>query len=88
MASEALKEQEQALKEMMIYQCRAGMWEDWLGFQKQMKDSREAQTKAERAKKAARKKRMQDTVLGITLALLILSGVGLIAYLFYWMATK
>lgn len=88
MATEQLKEYESALKQMMIYQGRAGLWDDWLRFQKEMKDSREAQAKAEKAKKAARKKRLQDTLLGITLTLLILSGVGLIGYIFYWVATR
>lgn len=34
MALEQLKKQEVQLKEMMIYQGRAGMWQDWLEFQK------------------------------------------------------
>jgi len=88
MAAEQLKEQEKALKEMMIWQGRGGLWDDWLAFQKQMKDSREAAEKADKAKKAKRKKQLQDTILGVALALLILSGVGLIGYIFYWVATK
>jgi hypothetical protein len=88
MAAEQLKEQEKALKEMMIWQGRGGLWDDWLAFQKQMKDSREAAEKAEQAKKTKRKKQLQDTVISVALALLILSGVGLIGYIFYWVATK
>jgi len=87
-AAEQLKQYESSLKQMMIYQGRPGLWDDWLAFQKQMKDSREAAEKAEKAKKAKRKKQLQDTVLGITLAMLILSGVGMIGYIFYWVATK
>ena len=87
-AAEKLKQYEATLKQMMIWQGRPGLWDDWLAFQKQMKDSREAAEKAERAKKATRKKRLKDTLLGIGLALLILSGVGLIGYIFYWVATK
>ena len=87
-AAEQLKQYESALKQMMIYQGRPGLWDDWLAFQKQMKDSREAAEKAEKAKKAKRKKQLEDTLLGIGLTLLILSGVGLIGYIFYWVATK
>jgi len=87
-AAEQLKEYESALKQMMIYQGRPGLWDDWLAFQKQMKDSREAAEKAEKAKKAKRKKQLEDTLLGIGLTLLILSGVGMIGYIFYWVATK
>jgi len=87
-AAEQLKQYESALKQMMIYQGRPGLWDDWLAFQKQMKDSREAAEKAEKAKKAKRKKQLEDTLLGIGLTLLILSGVGMIGYIFYWVATK
>ena len=87
-AAEQLKQYESALNQMMIYQGRPGLWDDWLAFQKQMKDSREAAEKAEKAKKAKRKKQLEDTLLGIGLTLLILSGVGLIGYIFYWVATK
>ena len=87
-AAEQLKQYESALKQMMIYQGRPGLWDDWLAFQKQMKDSREAADKAEKAKKAKRKKQLEDTLLGIGLTLLILSGVGMIGYIFYWVATK
>lgn len=88
MASEQLKEYESALKQMMIYQGRAGMWDDWLRFQKEMKDSREAQDKAEKAKKLKRKQQLQNTALGVTLTALILSGVGFIGYLFYWISKQ
>ena len=87
-AAEQLKQYESSLKQMMIYQGRPGLWDDWLAFQKQMKDSREAAEKAEKAKKAKRKKQLEDTLLGIGLTLLILSGVGMIGYIFYWVATK
>jgi len=87
-AAEQLKQYESSLKQMMIYQGRPGLWDDWLAFQKQMKDSREAAEKAEKAKKAKRKKQLEDTLLGIGLTLLILSGVGIVGYIFYWVATK
>ena len=88
MATEQLKEYESALKQMMIYQGRAGMWDDQLRFQKEMKDSREAQAKAEKAKKLKRKQQLQNTALGVTLTALILSGVGFIGYLFYWISKQ
>ena len=33
MATEQLKEYEDALKQMMIWQGRAGLWTDWLDYQ-------------------------------------------------------
>jgi hypothetical protein len=54
-ALEQLKKQETELREMMQWQGRAGMWTDWLEFQKQAKEKRVAAEKAELRKAAARK---------------------------------
>ena len=56
MAAEQLKKQEQDLKEMMIYQGRGGMWDDWLAFQAEMKRSREEEEREKRIAKQKRKK--------------------------------
>jgi len=88
MAAEQLKEQEKALKEMMIWQGRGGLWSDWLAFQQEMKQSREAAEKAEKAKKAKRRKQITDSLLIITLGIGILSAVGLVGYIFYWVAQQ
>jgi len=84
MATEQLKEYESALKQMMIYQGRAGMWTDWLSYQSKMRESRDAAEKAEKAKKAKRKKQIIDWCLGITLGISVLSAIGLVIYIFYW----
>lgn len=54
-ALEQLKKQEVELREMMQWQGRAGMWTDWLEFQKQAKHKRIAAEKAELRAAAARK---------------------------------
>jgi len=53
-ALEQLKKQETELREMMQWQGRAGMWTDWLEFQKQAKHKRIAEEKAELRRRAAR----------------------------------
>ena len=58
MAAEQLAAKENELREMMIYQGRGGMWDDWLSFQAEMKRSRDEQEKEERLAKLARKKRI------------------------------
>lgn len=76
MAAEQLKAQEDELKQMMIYQGRAGMWDDWLQFQSHMKKSRE---KTERDKRLAVEKRKQyliDTGIVIAAGLFGLFAVG------------
>jgi len=57
-ALEKLKKQENELREMMIYQGRAGMWTDWLQFQKDAKKKRDAEERAELRKAAARRAKM------------------------------
>ena len=54
-ALEQLKKQETELREMMQWQGRAGMWTDWLQFQKEAKEKRVAAERAEQRKAAARK---------------------------------
>ena len=53
-ALEQIKNNEAELKRMMVYHGRAGLWEDWLKFQKEAKQRREAEEKAAARKKAAR----------------------------------
>ena len=88
MAAEQLKEQEQALKNMLIWQGRPGQWDRWLEHQKAMKESREAEAKEIAAKKRKRKQLLKDIALGTALTLLILTGVGFVGYVMYWVATQ
>jgi hypothetical protein len=53
-ALEQIKTQEAELKRMMVYHGRAGLWDDWLEFQKQAKHKRIAAEKAAARAKAAR----------------------------------
>jgi hypothetical protein len=53
-ALEQLKTNEAELKRMMIYHGRAGLWTEWLEFQKQAKHKRIAAEKAAIRKRAAR----------------------------------
>ena len=88
MATEQLKEYEETLKQMMIWQGRSGLWTDWLDYQRKMKESREAAEKAEKAKKAKRKKQITDWCIGIGLGISVLSAVGLVIYVFYWLSKQ
>lgn len=88
MATEQLKEYEATLKQMMIWQGRGGLWQDWLAYQQEMRQSREAAEKEEKLKKAKRKERIVNICLGITLGACILSAIGLIGYIFYWVAQQ
>lgn len=74
MAAEELAAKENELKEIMIYQGRGGMWDDWLKFQSEMKRSREEEERELRLAKIKRRKTILSvflytgyTVAGLTL---------------------
>jgi hypothetical protein len=85
MALEQLKKQEEELREMMIYQGRAGLWTDWLKFQLEAKKKREA---AEREKVLRKQRiigRIKDTAM-IILIVALLGGIGVIIGFAIWMS--
>jgi hypothetical protein len=85
MALEQLKKQEEELREMMIYQGRAGLWTDWLKFQLDAKKRREA---AEREKVLKRQRmidRIKDTGM-IILIIVLLGGLGIIIGAVIWLS--
>jgi hypothetical protein len=85
MALEQLKKQEEELREMMIYQGRAGLWTDWLKFQLDAKKRREAAERDERLRKQRFIGRIKD-VLMIILVIVLLGGLGIIIGAAIWLA--
>jgi hypothetical protein len=81
MALEQLKKQEAELKQMMIYQGRAGMWQDWLKFQVEARQRREeAEKKRIRLEVAKRQKRFEYLMNVVYTAIIFAS-----LYVIYWM---
>jgi hypothetical protein len=78
-ALEQIKNNEAELKRMMVYHGRAGLWDDWLKFQKEAKQRREAEEKAEFRKKAARRAKIWLTLMwsAIVALLGVLMTIGL-----------
>jgi hypothetical protein len=85
MALEQLKKQEEELREMMIYQGRAGMWTDWLTFQLKAKKQREAVEREKALRKQRIIGRIKDTAM-IVLVVVLLGGLGLIIGAAIWYA--
>jgi preprotein translocase subunit Sss1 len=77
MALEQLKQQEIELKNMMIYQGRPGMWDDWLHFQVEARKKREKEEAAERYRKQQIVERIKTTGM-VALLITMLGGVGFI----------
>jgi cell division septal protein FtsQ len=64
----------------MIYHGRAGLWDDWLKFQKEAKQRREAEERAAFRKRAARRAKLWLTLMwGAIVALM-----GLLALMGVW----
>lgn len=78
LALEKIKEHEEALKQLMIYQGRAGMWADWIKFQADARKKR----KAEQLK---REQQIQELVETISLISAVVVGViAAIAAVILW----
>jgi cell division septal protein FtsQ len=69
---------------MMVYHGRAGLWDDWLKFQKEAKQRREAEEKAEFRKKAARKAKIW---LGLMWTLIV-SLLGVLMTIGLWVVSQ
>ena len=80
MAAEQLKAQEEELKQMMIYQGRGGMWQDWLQYQAQMSQSRKEAELEEKRAIAKRKKMLVD---GILIGVAVVGSLIIIGLFFY-----
>jgi hypothetical protein len=78
-ALEQIKTSEAELKRMMVYHGRAGLWDEWLQFQKQAKHKRIAAEKAAERKKAARIAKIW-TVAGWTLVAALFSTLMVLGF--------
>jgi hypothetical protein len=83
-ALEQIKTNEAELKRMMVYHGRAGLWDDWLKFQKEAKQRREAEERAEFRKKAARKAKLW---MGLMWAAIV-SLMGVLALIGAWVVDQ
>jgi hypothetical protein len=83
-ALEQLKRQEVELREMMQWQGRAGMWTDWLEFQKQAKAKRDEARRAELRKAAKRKAKIWLTLMWTA----IVSLLGALMAIGVWVVSQ
>ena len=82
MALEKLREQEEHLREQMVYAGRQGMWDDWLKFQaaaaRRRREEKEAVEKAKRLRKQKIQQITQALAIGVAVLILwILMMVGI-----------
>ena len=85
MALEQLKQQEQELKDLMIYAGRPGLWQDWIGFQAEAARKRREAALEETRKKVRRNEMLYyafEWVLGIVIALVFAGAIIVGAYIY------
>ena len=84
---EKIRQREAEIKQMFIYNGRAGLWDDYQKFIANRKQLKENERKRIAEAKKRRQKQIKDWSIGIGVALAVLSAVGLIGYIFYWIVT-
>ena len=86
MALEQLKQQEEHLRESMVYAGRPGMWEDWVKFQaaaaRRRREAKEAAVRAAEARKQRAERFAEYFAIGVaTIVLAALLIYGLVLYM-------
>ena len=84
---EKIRNKEAEIKQMFIYQGRAGLWDDYCKFIANRKQLKENERKRIAQAKARKKRLIKEWTLGIAVALATLSAVGICAYFLYWLIT-
>jgi hypothetical protein len=83
-ALEDIKRHEAEVKQMFIYNGRAGLWDDYQKFIANRKQMRENERKRAEAKKLARKKAIQNGFLYGAVGIAVLGAVGGAVALLLW----
>ena len=81
MALETLRQQEERLREEMIYAGRPGMWDDWLAFQAKAAREREAKRRAEIQARIERIKVIQTFAQYTLISILITAIAAVITWI-------
>ena len=84
-ALEDIKKHEAEVKQMFIYNGRAGLWDDYCKFIANRKQMRENERKRAEAKKLARKKAIQNGFLYGAIGIAVLGAVGGAVALLLWL---
>ena len=86
-ALEDIKRHEAEVKQMFIYNGRAGLWDDYCKFIENRKTLRENERKRAEAKKLAKRKAIKNGLMITGAVLGVFTAVGLAASMVYWMVS-
>ena len=84
---EKLRQQEEELKNMLIYQGRANLYQDFLRFQAEAKRNRDEAFEAKAKAKIAKQKRNADIVKSLVIVFVSLLGLVALSGFVYWLST-
>jgi hypothetical protein len=86
MALEQLHQQEEELRERMVYAGRPGMWEDWIKFQAQAARRRREQKEAAVREAKRRQKQLEDFAeyIAFGVGIFILAGLMVVGFVLYF----
>jgi len=89
-ALEQLKQQEEHLRESMVYAGRAGMWDDWVKFQAQAARRRREQKEAAARAVIVRKAKMEQLIeyIAVGIATVILAALMIYGIFIYMVHIK
>ena len=92
LALEQLRQQEQELKELLIYQGRPGLWDDFQAFRVKARQQREAEERekirAELAEKARKKKLLENIMLTLWIIVLVVTILSIASFGLYLFLEK
>jgi len=92
LALEQLRQQEQELKELLIYQGRPGLWDDFQAFRVKARQQREAEERekirAELAEKAHKKKLLENIMLTLWMIVLVVTVISIAGFGLYLFLEK
>lgn len=88
MALEQMRQQEEELRERMVYAGRPGMWNDWQKFQAAAARRRREDAEADKRKKTRKAERLEQLIeyIALGIASVILAGLmvyGIVLYMLY-----
>ena len=82
---EKIRNKEAEIKQMFIYQGRAGLWDDYQKFMQNRKQLKENERKRIADKKARRARQIKNWSIGIAVTVATLSAIGICGYFLYWL---
>lgn len=88
-ALEDIRRKEAEIKQMFIYQGRAGLWDDYQMFMRNRKEMKQKAIEREKAKKLARKKAIKNGLIYGAVGIFSLGIVGgAVAFVLYLISLK